>query len=191
MGVEHHCNEVMQYEFDKTMPPNIVGCFLASQVYYAHTFNKPVECFLTESRKYFASLKLSRENILLIFQFIRQMSQALLLTGQFEEASCYIEEAIKKRANYNFGDIDQGTLEAIDLFNVYLKTYSSETIIAKQLLATISVNNFYFLHKRYMTILYLSIKLSLQKSMYDLEQMQNLIKETGFNKLQKYCGNHF
>jgi hypothetical protein len=119
------------------------------------------------------------------------LSQALLLTEQYEEASFYIEEAIKKRTIYNFADIDLGTSEAIDFFNLYMKVHLGETATVKQLLPSISANNFHFLHKRFMTILYLSIKQSLQKNMHDLEQMQCLINETGFSKLQKYLPNNF
>jgi hypothetical protein len=181
----------MEYDLDKTTPPNIAGSFFSSQVFYAHTFNKPLEQPILESRRYYASLKSSRENTILIFQFIRLLSQALLLTEQYEEASFYIEEAIKKRTIYNFADIDLGTSEAIDFFNLYMKVHLGETATVKQLLPSISANNFHFLHKRFMTILYLSIKQSLQKNMHDLEQMQCLINETGFSKLQKYLPNNF
>jgi hypothetical protein len=183
MGVEHHYQEVIKHPSTRLMPQTIAGCYFASQVFYVHSFNKPQDYILMDMRRYYSSLKSSKENLLVIFQFIRFVSQALLLTGQYEEASYYIDEAIKKGKNYNFIDNDFGVREAIDLFYIYAKAHLGEITTAKELLTTISINNFYFLHKRFLTIMYLSLKQKFQKNKHDREQLQSLIAETGFSKL--------
>ncbi len=181
MGVEHHYNKITCYAVDKTTPPNIAGGFFAAQLFYANAFNRQQEPILMEARQYYSLLKSSKENLALVYQFLKQLSEALILTAQYEEAMYYIEEAIRKRKNQN-PDNDLGMFEAIHLFNAFIKTHLQEPE-AKELVTSIDPNNYYFLHKQYMTILYLSLKQSFQKNGHNHEQMQNLIEETGFIKL--------
>lgn len=181
MGVEHNYNKIMLQAVDKTTPPHIAGSFFAAQLFYAHAFNKQQDTILMEARQYYSLMKPSKENSTLSYQFLKQLSEALVLTAQYDEASYYIEEALRKRKGQN-PDNDLGMFEAIQLFNAFVKTHVQEPD-AKELVLSINPNNYYFLHKRYMTILYLSLKQSFQKSSHNHEQMQNLIEETGFTRL--------
>ncbi len=181
IGVEHHYNKIIDYAVDKSTPSNIAGSFFAAQLFYANTFNRPQDPILMEARQYYSLIKSSKENLALVYQFLKQFSEALVLTSQYEEATYYIEEAIKKRKNQNT-DNDLGMFEAIHLFKAFVKTHLQEPD-AKELVTSIDPNNYYFLHKQYMTILYLSLKQSFQKSSHNYDQMQNLIEETGFFRL--------
>lgn len=183
IGVERHYKEVMRHEPDETVPPGIAACFFASQLLYAHAFNKPQEHLLAEAKQYYSRLESSEENSPFIIQFILLFTQALVLSAHYEEAAYYIEEGMEQRKNYKLAECDLGAFDAIDLFNGMVKSRTGETSLAKEILASINPNNFHFLHKRYLTILYLTLKQDFQKNTHIDEQIRDLISKTGFSRL--------
>ena len=183
MGVERHYKEVLQHTIDYTIPPHIAGCFFATQVLYADAFNKPQDAVLSGARLLFSAYQPSRENLPLIFQGIKHLAQALLLTGHYEEAAFYLEDAYSKRKNYIPAECDLEVWEAIDLFQAFVKMQMGEPAATKKILNSINPDNFYFLHKQYLTTLYLSLKQKLHKTAPMQEQIQDLIHKTGFHKL--------
>ena len=56
---------------------------------------------------------------------------------------------------------------AIHLFEAMAMARLGEKVIARQLLENINSNNFYFLSRQYMTLLYLIVKQFLRKTAYE------------------------
>ncbi len=182
-GLEEHYKEMALHRVDRTTPANIAGSFFGAKIFYAHAFNRPQGPTLAEARQYYSLIKSPRENFSSAYLFAKHLSEALVLTRQYEEAAYYIEEALKTRKNNHFLESELVMFEAIKLFNVFVKIHLEGSCKAKELLLSIDPNNFYFLHKRYMTILYLSLRQTIQKNTHTQEQLENLIKETGFTRL--------
>lgn len=184
-NLEKHYNIVMQQELDKKAQPSYVGFYYAPQLYYANAFGVDTESILIRARQYYTTITPVKENYVSIFVFQLVLSQALVLIGQYEEALFYIGEVLKNKKRYIAAAVDVSFLEAIYLFKAMSLTHLGEKAVARELLDVINPTNFHFLSKQYMTILYLSVRQLLKKSVSDQQQLQHLVETTGFVRLLK------
>lgn len=182
-GVEDNFKKIMQYDVDRTTPAIIAGCFFASQVYHSNLCGGKQEPILSKARQLYSLIKPIKDNHSLLFQFEMLVAQSLILTAQYEDALFYVGEAIKRRKNNAHADVDPWIFETLDLFHAIARAHLGATTTARDILACIEPNNFHFLHKQYLTILYLSLKQSFQKNNYRQEQIEDLINRTGFTNL--------
>lgn len=185
-NLEKHYEAIIQYEGEKKAQPSIAGFFYASQIYYANAFGINQEAILVKVRDYYTHITPLKENYASIFKFHITLSQALLLTAQYEEALFYISEVLKNKKKYATSSVDLVFLETIYLFKAIALAHLGEKATAKELLDLVDPNNFYFLSRQYMNILFLSLRLFLKKTASEQKQLQYLVKTTGFIRLLEW-----
>ncbi|HTE28583.1 hypothetical protein [Flavitalea sp.] len=181
--VYNHCQELIQYSINETIHPSICGRYFASHLYQAEIYDYDFEPILSAAREYYLDTKYSKDIRygFPYFEFI--LSETLILTQQYDEALFYIIEAIKKRNNYVPPYVDLKLFESIYLFHAIALKNTGRAEKAKEMFEMISVNNFYFLSKKFNMLLYLLQKQSLHKNDFLKGQLDYLIKQTGFIKL--------
>jgi len=181
--VYNHCQEVFQYNINETIHPSVCGRYFASQLYQAEVYDYDLEPILSAAREFYTGTKYSKavSQGFPYFEFI--LSEALILTQQYEEALFYIIEALKKRNNYVPPYVDLKSFESIYLFHAIALKNIGKAEKAKEMLEMINVNNFYFLAKKFNLVLFLLQKQSFQKRDFLRGQLDYLIKQTGFKKL--------
>lgn len=182
-NLEKHYKAIMQQDLDKKPQPSWTGLFYAPQLYYAHASGADTERILIKARQSCPTTPSLKDGVIsmIVCQFV--LSQALVLTAQYEEALFYIDELLKGRKKQATYSIDASLLEAIRLFKAISLAQLGEKADAKELLESIDPTNFHFLSKRFMTILYLSLKLLLKKNASDQKQLEHLVQATGFTRL--------
>jgi hypothetical protein len=174
---------ILAIEVDKKTPPAYAAYSFAAQIYHAESTGSDRSALLLKIREYYTSLKQVKDsyNFLAVFHVI--VSQALLLCGEYEDALFYINDIWKNKKKYVIPTDDKGFLECIHLFEAMAMARMGEKVIARQLLDNINTNNFYFLSRQYMTILYLLVKQFLRKTLYEQKQLTYLANMTGFQRL--------
>lgn len=182
-NLEKHYAIVMGYEVDKKVQAAWAGFYFSPQLYYANALGLDPEEILIRARQYYATITPVKENHASLFVFQLVMSQALVLTGQYEEALFYIGEVFKNKKRYIASSVDVSFLEAVYLFKAISMAHLGEKTVAKELLEVINPTNFHFLSKQYLSILYLSLKQFLKKTAADQRQLQHLVETTGFVRL--------
>jgi tetratricopeptide (TPR) repeat protein len=182
-GIKKHYNEVLRYNINEASPPSVAGRYFAAQLYYAEAFEKNLDQIFIEAREFYACIKPSK----IIYQdfpsFEYILSEALILTNQYEEALFYISEAIKKRNNKVAPHVDLKLFESIYLYQAIALANSGKKEKAQDILDTIITRNFYSLSRNFNRILFFSLKQTFKKSKFIRQQLEYLIEQTGFKKL--------
>ncbi|MHA4843640.1 hypothetical protein ACX0G7_05735 [Flavitalea antarctica] len=181
--VHKHCQELIQYNINETIPPAVCGRYFASHLYQAEIYDYDLEPIMSAARDYYLDPKYAKEirQGFPYFEFV--LAQTLILTQQYEEALFYIIEAIKKRNNYVPPYVDMKLFESIYLFHAIALKNTGRAEKAKEIFEMISVSNFYFLSKKLNMLLFLLQKQSFHKNEFLKGQIDHLIKQTGFIKL--------
>jgi len=172
-----------QQKSTNAVTPFIYGRYWAAQLYHAHASNEPADKIILAAYKYYSSV--SKEYSATSFpRFELYMAEALVLTGYCEEGMYYIQQAKKnytEKDDFNYWKFFQNfiLLETI----AYAKMDAGT--VAGELFLKIDPMKFYFLRKAFSNILYLLLidQLKKQGSKHD-EQLEALIKETGFLRLR-------
>jgi hypothetical protein len=114
---------------------------------------------------------------------------ALVLTGQNQEALYYMDNIGSNRENPQ-PIVEEGRYETLRLLRGIALIKTERRMEAKNSYETIKPYQFHFLSKKFDTILYLTLGILLQKINPKVEtQLDKLIKETGFVKMQSLGGN--
>lgn len=182
-SLQRHYDAVMKYQVDQNTNPFISGRYFASQLFYADIHNIDTYPIILQAREYHASLNESKYFSHYFPGFEFMLAESLVLTHQADEAQFYINEAIRKRNNHHPPYVDSRLLETIYLYQAIALILHGKLEKAKDILETISTDNFYFLSKNYNTILYLAVKNRIHKNKFVEKQIGHLIKQTGFKRL--------
>jgi hypothetical protein len=182
-GVEKHYEEVMKYKIDDTIHLFVCARYFTAQIYQANISGKKNETILIHVREFYNQLKTNKGLVLMLPCFLMNISEALLLVGEHKEALYYIEEAIKKYDERIGEYVDDKVFHALPLYQALALARLGEMTKAKKLLNAIKPDQFYFLWKQYLTILYIHLKELLQQTKPDRAQIEFIIEETGFVKL--------
>ncbi|GEO08169.1 hypothetical protein [Segetibacter aerophilus] len=182
-GIKKHHKEVLCYTIYENIPPSIAGRYFATQLYFAEAFNREISSILTRAREFYSSIKPSK----FIYQdfpaFEYILSEALVLTNQYDEALFYINEAIKKRNNKVAPHVDLRLFESIYLNQAIALANTGKEEKSIDILETITSMNFYFLSRNFNRILYFSLQQTIRKRKSIDEQLRYLVEQTGFKKL--------
>jgi tetratricopeptide (TPR) repeat protein len=144
------------------------------------------ESVVIEARQFYMGIIASKYNYACYYCFEIILSEALILVGYYEEALFYIQEIIDRIKDAVPSFIELSLLETIMLFKTIIYTHTGRRAKAKEIFENINPNKFYFLSKQYLTIFYLSISKILNHKIADKEQVNYLITETGFKRLNSF-----
>lgn len=183
IGIEENYKKVVEFENGKTIQPSILGRYLATQLFFASAFDLDIEPILIKARQAYSNFSTLPNSCCYLFSFEIVWAEALILTQQYDEASYFIEENIRKNRTVvqSYNNIQLS--ETIKLFYAIIMANTGKKIKAKELLVEIDPNKFYFLSKQFLNILYLSLKQFLNKKNTEEGQILHLIQSTGFVRL--------
>lgn len=181
--VKQHYSALEEYVPDKGIKPSISGRYFASCLFYADIMKEDKEAIMIKARQFYATVIPHKEHYASFYCFEIILSEALILTGQFEEALFYIDELFVKLKRYVPSYIDVVLLETILLYKAIVCVHTGKRSKANEILTELMPYNFCFLSKQYLTILYMQLKRLTRNSHCDEEQLQHLISQTGFTRL--------
>jgi hypothetical protein len=170
-------------DFERTNTPLLLGYKFALQIYFLNAFKCEHEPLLVKLRQLHSGFTISKDNFTSIFRFEIHLITAQILCAQYEEALFYIDDICKIKKRFSLSNNDLRWFEFIPLYRAIALYHAGEVIKAKEIFNGINPNKFHFLHKQYLTILYLSFKQCLQKRNSEKKQLQSLIEDTGFTRL--------
>jgi len=179
-GIEMHYKIVMGYKVNLSISSSVCARYFATQLYYADKFYLDQENIKLGARKFYYSMMQLKENASSLNCFEIILCEALILVGQCDEALFYIEEILKEVKRNVPSYIDVALYETICLFKAIVFARRGKKMKAGEILQDINPGKFSFLCKKYLNILYLSIRQVLKSKSEDQEEIQHLIQETGF-----------
>lgn len=183
INIGKYYQHIIQCDINKKISADTAAYYYAAQMLHAHATGSDPEGILIKSRQYYTTIVGTKENYLEVARFYNTLSQALLLTGQHEEALFYIDEFLRFKKKFVLPDSACALVESMQLFKAIALVHLGDKAAAKSVLDGLNTCNFFFLDKQYMTILYLSLRQHLKKSSYEQTQLQYLVRTTGFVKL--------
>lgn len=181
--VRRHHALLQEFAPDKNVKPSICARYLASFLFDADIRRDRKEPIMIKARQMYASIVPHKEHYSSFYCFEIILSEALILTGEFEEALFYIDELFVKLKRYVPSYIDVVLLETIGLYKAIVYAHTGKKTKAAELLSELVPHRFCFLSKQYLTILYVQLKRFIRNSKSDQEQLQHLIQQTGFSRL--------
>jgi tetratricopeptide (TPR) repeat protein len=179
-----HFKEVVKYTLGPQTHPLFGSCYFSAHLLLANISDSRYGDILIQAREYYNTIKPGKGRGKIFPLFEHYLSNALILTGQYEEALFYIEEALKKKKNYVFNRTDLNFFESLRLYKSIALLQLGKTKLAKETLSLINPEKFSFLHRQFMTSLYLFAKQHFNKTTAQQIQINYLISETGFQRLQ-------
>jgi len=182
-AVERHYKQVIRHNIDENTDHFNSGRYFATQIYYAHSITQDLQPALTNAWNFYTMLNGHKSNGKSFPAFEYVLAETLILTGQYEDALIYINEAIKKRNNPIPPNIDARLFESIYLFQAIGLAHVGKTEKAKDIFETISTSNFSFLSRQFNSILYLLLKKHFDKKNFQDKQLLYLVKQTSFKRL--------
>lgn len=111
-------------------------------------------------------------------------STNLVLAGEWGEALWYCNAGLEKLGQGLIFPENQPFFHAFYLFKAMALFHSGHTAEARELYQKIDVHWFYFLAKKYLSVLYLHLETSLKKGRKNHQQIVHLVQEIGFTRLQ-------
>lgn len=183
-GVENQWNALKGITIDPSIRPAVCARYFSAELYAANISVSNVQSIISKARLYYTSQPSTKEADYNCFELI--IAKCLTLIGECDEAQYYIEEVLKKINTYTFipsGIVDVSLFETISLYKAIALAQCGEHQQSMEMLNGIVPYKFSFLSKQYLTILYLSLKNSLKFRSIESEQIQYLIRETGFKRL--------
>jgi hypothetical protein len=182
-AVRRHMGKIGDHHLCDTAHPVICARYFASKIYHAHMEGLPATAILAEA--------LVQHNRIIpsdgyyhnfpTFEYI--FSLALTLTQHFSEALYYLEQGeAKYKTKHNY--VDDGLYETMRLLKAIALAKTGQKAKAKEVFEALKPSKFYFLTKKTNTIFYLLLSGYLAKlNPKSEEQLQKLVKETGFVKM--------
>lgn len=183
---EIHYKELMVTKPDEKLNFSVGGHYYAAKILYAEAFNSDVEKTLIRARHYYTAVKHGINKNKALPQFELAIINALVLTGWYEEAFYYIDEALQYNSCHMPSFMDYTVFDTLQLYKAVALAKCSQANAARDIFAAINPNRFYFLSKQYHTILYLLLKQLLTFKKTEQEHIQDLIEGTGFIRLYNF-----
>ena len=185
LELQRQYEKVIKLKTNKELHPFLSGRFFAAQILYANIANHPADKILAQAKQVHSAIKNMRlkdkYRSFPCFEYV--ICPVLLFTGHTEEALYY--------ANYRLNNyrhptnaIEKGLYCSMDLYCalIFLKTGDEQN--ARRLHKLIFPSDFYFLSKKYDTIIYHILDQQLNKKTQSDDYVAALILETGFTKMK-------
>ena len=160
--------------------------YYTSLLLYSDATGTPVEETLIDLYKFYSSAGVQgHPHFEQLFYFECVVSEALILSGHYEDAMYYLGQAETRQKNMQYCKYTT-SLQNIKLLNAIAcyKTGLHENAV--DIFNTIRPSDFFFISHKYYGIMYLGLANELKRkhSRYN-ESLQTLVKETGFERFKK------
>jgi hypothetical protein len=179
--MERHFNELASLDFHTSLSCSTSGRYFACLLYHDHaTGGSPANTIQNISRH---NITLEDFDITEQIMFEVIITEALVLTGNFEEGICYGSLALKKIQGIQH--MEDSFVHSLYLLQAFAMYNTGDHKNAAAMYELIRPSTFSFLHKKLQTILYRFLTEKLKKK-NDLcgNHLEELIRETGFTRLR-------
>jgi len=185
-GLQKHYQKVMYYDIDKSISNSVNARYFAAQLFYAAAFGLDQQAIMVKAKRFYLSAMHEPESSTSnCFETI--FSEALILTANYENALFYIEELLIEVKRNIPCYIEVSLYESICVLKAIAFANTARKTKAFEILKNINPNKFSFLSRKFMNILYLSVRQMLKNKTEEQEQIQHLIHDTGFTRLSSIC----
>lgn len=183
--LEKHYQQVINHPMSESDHPFVSARYLASCLFRAEVFRKATHHFLEDTRAFHGRLKTAKYHNQAFPFFEIIFSEALILTGHYEEGLYYIKYALDVYPHSLKGK-DPGFYQSCMLFKAIALYKLGDSKKAVSVFDKIRPSEFNFLSKKYKNILYLNLigELRGTQAKYKSE-IETLLEETGFARLEK------
>lgn len=188
-NLKKHFAFLKNADIQKANAPHLIGYKLAMSIYYHNAFSLEVEPTLLKAREIHTGFNINNENFISIFRFEFHLITSLILCGLFEDALFYLEEITKINKKFTLPYAETRLFELISIYKALALYHTKQELLALKIYDDLDPTKFHFLHKQFMTILYLSFKLHLRKTNSEKKQFKSLIEQTGFTRLNSFFEN--
>ncbi|OLY93809.1 hypothetical protein SAMN05444008_111161 [Cnuella takakiae] len=182
-ALEKHYQEVLQYPLHPGLHSFVKGRHFATRLLYAHSVDADPSLIIKEASVAFKNLIPTQDHYRHYPCFQLIIAEALMLTGNFDEAFFYASNGVAQLKSQETAIHNHSLFHALFLYQAYALAQSGDIKKAKELFERIDPGAFYFLSKQYLTIFYLYLSAKVNRTKLPCEQLDFLVKETGFKKL--------
>ena len=183
VGIEKYFRKVMQQGLNTAGSQSVNARYFTTQLFYADALALDQESILMQAKQFYLSTLKLKDNNLTSNCFEIIMAEALILTGNYENALFYLEEILKEVKRNIPSYIEVALYENICLFKAIVFANTGKKMKAYEILKDINPNKFSFLSRKFMNILYFSIRQMFRNVAVEQEQIHQSIRETGFTRL--------
>lgn len=179
-----HFAEMMLHPLDGRWHPMNCGRYFGTRLLHAKLAQIDTGPLLAEARTFLRKREEENEGYRQSPHFELTLSTNLVLGGEWEETLHFCEKGLEKMTS-NRSATDEQLFQALSLFEAMALASTGRKEAAVDLYQKIDVQRFYFLARKYLSILYLHLGARLRKSGTESLQINHLVKETGFSRLLK------
>jgi hypothetical protein len=182
--MEGYYQKMTNFGITLNSQPFFAARYFAASVFFAEDDYLATEKVLADARAFYTGLRSSREHETDFPYFELIFSEALVLTNNHEEALFYITRGIKGNAlNASQSYLESELVKGFKLYQAIALANLGRETKALELFEQIEPHDFYFVSKKFHTMLYLMLGARLNKIRSYKEQLEFLINETGFKRL--------
>ncbi len=184
-NMEHHFQELSNFEHLPSFSSNASGRYFASLLYYAEAKGYASSKAITSIQNYYNNLHVCDTASQIDFEMI--IAEALILTDNLEEGLYYVDTALKKVQDISIND--KSIVQNLYLLKACAMVKTGDSKSAELFYLRIRPTLFDFLKKKMQTILYGFLTETLKRNVGTVDnQSVALINETGFSNLKKFIG---
>lgn len=177
-----HFAEMMLHPLDGRWHPLNCGRYFGARLLNAKLAQTDPAPLLAEARAFLKKREEENQIYRKAPHFELTLSTNLVLGGEWKETLYYCEIGLEKMA-LEPSPGNEPLFHAFYLFKAIALASTGRKEAAFELYQEIDVHRFYFLAKKFLTILYLQLGLQLKKGGTERLQINHLVKETGFSRL--------
>ena len=161
---------------NSSYPSHIYGRYIAARLYYAHSKGDPIDKIIGEASRYYSTFLLRNGSSNPEFELI--MTEALILTNHYSEASEYIKRGKSRLALGRKNHAGENPFSPWEKMVIGKRNMTLKAIMPPSKTTLTAASSSSPLTKRYFTILNL-----LAASKTKRTNFSDLIRETGFYRL--------
>jgi len=182
-NLEHNYKNLMQYAISEQVSITTSARYFSAKLFFAEASGLNTTEVICEAIEFYKNAKTSgRYNGSIVF-FELHFAESLILTNHYSEALIFTSEGYRKNS-LNYYSEDVQLFKSFKLYHTLVLANTGNEKRAMELFEQINPHEFYFIKKQFQSILYLGLGTKLNKIKSGKRQIDFLIKETGFIKME-------
>lgn len=179
-----HVQKVKSYELTSDLHPFVSGRYFGTLLLAAKSEEKDTADIVANAKAFYTSLKPANVHVQRFPSFEATFCTSLLLAEEYGAMHFYADRVLKNRTKTSDAGVHQLFAQTFHLYKAIALWFTGQAEEAGQLYDRIDPNGFYFLSKRFLFIFYTKLGQQLRKLKNGDVQLDHLIAETGFVRLQ-------
>ncbi len=174
---KRHYKDLTRYEPDHTIHPFVSGRYFATCLFHYHIKERKATEILEKAQEFYKNVRPPADKYADFPCFELTFSEGLALTGYHAEALTYLDEVGPLESDDEI--ICNDLVQQINLIRAYCLSHVGAKKEAQQLLETTPPSNYYFISRKYKTLLYLLTTRNISKNYNSKidQQIEHLIEK--------------